>query len=196
MPWEKQFDREEVLGRAVRAFWAKGYEATSMEALLGQMGIQKGSFYATFRSKHDVLMEALRHYNKERFNWFEKLARQYPPLEALERHFDEILEESKEKLGCFLMNTALELAPHDKAVKQVVRKTLEAHEGFYQKLLSKAQADGDLPPDYDTRRAATVLIGLLFGMRVLSRAGMPHSAVRTLRDEAVATLRGKPGMPE
>lgn len=195
MPWEKQFDRDEVLGRAVRTFWTRGYEATSMEVLLRQMGIQKGSFYATFRSKHDVFMEALRRYNTDRFNWFERLARENQPLDALERHFDEVLEESKDNHGCFLMNTALELAPHDKAVRQLVRKTLDAHEGFYRKLLLTAQSQGELPADYDAAHAAMVLIGLLFGMRVLARAGMPNSSVRALRDEAVAIIRGRSPLP-
>ena len=52
MPSTKQFDVEEALDRAVDTFWEHGYQATSMCTLLAEMGIQKGSFYATFSSKH------------------------------------------------------------------------------------------------------------------------------------------------
>lgn len=198
MPWEKQFDRDEVLGRAADAFWENGYEATSMEKLLGSMGIQKGSFYATFSSKHSVLIESLNRYILDRFAGFNKLAQQYPPLEALEKHFDDVYKESSGKRGnrgCFLINEALELASRDRAVGQVVRDTLQAHEGFYRKLLATARAEGNLPKDYDVSRAATALLGFLLGMRVLARAGMPGVAIRALRDQAVGILRNEAPVP-
>jgi|SRR5579872_4786160 len=112
MPWVKQFDRDEVLERAEQAFWVGGYEATSLETLLDRMGIQKGSFYATFKSKHRVLIESLNRYIQERYSGFDELAAKYPPLVALERHFNEILREccgADGDRGCFLVNIALEL---------------------------------------------------------------------------------------
>lgn len=194
MPWEKQFDRDEALKRAEHAFWAGGYETTSMEELLRAMGIQKGSFYATFNSKHAALLETLQRYVLERFSDFNTLARQHPPLEALEKHFDAVVEESSGKLGrrgCFLVNAALELAPRDRAVWQLVRNTLESHQGFYRKLLSSAQAQGALPKDYDVEQAAAALLGMVLSMRVLARAGMPLASIRALRDQALAIVRGR-----
>lgn len=48
MPSTKRFDVDEALDRAMETFWEHGYKATSMCTLLDGMGIQKGSFYATF----------------------------------------------------------------------------------------------------------------------------------------------------
>ncbi len=36
MPWEKQFDSDEVLGKAMQAFWAKGYEELDIAAETAQ----------------------------------------------------------------------------------------------------------------------------------------------------------------
>src|SRR5262245_11304559 len=133
MPWEKQFDRGAALAAAEEVFWEKGYEATSLETLLDRMGIQKGSFYATFGSKHKILMESLELYILDRFNSFNKLALQYPALEALERHFHAVLEECRceqPSRGCFLVNAAIELAPTDAEVAAVVQRTMKAHEDF------------------------------------------------------------------
>ncbi len=47
MPWEKQFDTDEALAKAMHAFWARGYEATSMQDLVDCMGVNRGSLYAT-----------------------------------------------------------------------------------------------------------------------------------------------------
>jgi TetR/AcrR family transcriptional repressor of nem operon len=194
MPWEKQFDRGAALSAAEEVFWEKGYEATSLDTLLQRMGIQKGSFYATFGSKHKILMESLELYILERFNSFNRLALQYPPLEALEQHFDLVLEEcrcEKPSRGCFLVNAAIELAPSNAEVAAVVQQTMEAHEAFYRKQLAKAKADNRLPKNYDVNGGASALIGLLMGMRVLARAGMPPATLDGLHRQAIATFKAK-----
>jgi|SRR5579871_3041908 len=193
MPWEKQFNRDEALARAGKAFWTGGYEATSLETLLDSMGIHKGSFYATFSSKHDALLEAMNQYVADRFKAFEQLSTKCPPLEALRRHFDAVLAESSGpecSRGCFLVNMALELAPRDKAVRSLVRRTLQAHQDFYRRLLEGAKATGALAAGYDVDAAAAELLAVLLGIRVMARAGMPKTTIRALRDRAVAIAGG------
>ena len=82
MPWEKQFDQNETLELAMRAFWSGGYEGTSMTELLESMGIQKGSFYATYGSKHQVLIDALEAYVQDRFERFEAILDEPSPRTA------------------------------------------------------------------------------------------------------------------
>ena len=51
MPWQKQYDEAEVLKRATEAFWARGYDATSINDLVAATGIHRGSLYAAFTDK-------------------------------------------------------------------------------------------------------------------------------------------------
>ncbi len=44
----KRFDRNQVLDRAMAAFWTRGYEATSIDDLVEATGINRGSLYGTF----------------------------------------------------------------------------------------------------------------------------------------------------
>jgi TetR/AcrR family transcriptional repressor of nem operon len=192
MPWEKQFNRDEALKRAGRLFWRRGYEKSSMTALLKAMGIQKGSFYATFGSKRQILMEALDEYIATRFGGF-RAREDESPLRALRRHLDEVVEESigeQRSAGCFLVNSALELAPHDRQVEEVVTKTLDAHAGFYRSLMDDAKSRGELPKRYDTARHAQALLALVLGMRVMARGGLPASAIRAVRAQAEELLGG------
>ena len=190
MPWEKQFNRDEALKRAGRLFWRRGYEKSSMTALLKAMGIQKGSFYATFGSKRQILMEALDEYIATRFGGFRARGDE-SPLRALRRHLDEVVDESigeQRSAGCFLVNSALELAPHDRQVGEVVTKTLDAHAGFYRSLLDDAKSRGELPKRYDTARHAQGLLALVLGMRVMARGGMPAGTIRAVRAQAEELL--------
>jgi TetR/AcrR family transcriptional regulator, transcriptional repressor for nem operon len=193
MPWEKQFDRRAALKRAKRTFWKTGYQRSSMSTLLRAMGIQKGSFYATFESKHRILVESLELYIQERFEAFEALAAKRPPLEALRHHLDEVVFEStgpQRFMGCFLVNCATELSPGDRAIREIVNGTLRAHAGYYQSLLEKAKQAGDLPEDFDTGVRASALLGLVLGMRVFARGGASVDTIRALRRQAETLLTG------
>jgi TetR/AcrR family transcriptional repressor of nem operon len=62
MPRQKEFDREEVLHKAMIAFRDKGYEATSIQDLVDRMEINRFSLYETFTNKHELFVETLQAY--------------------------------------------------------------------------------------------------------------------------------------
>ncbi|MGL6076250.1 MAG: TetR/AcrR family transcriptional regulator [Fimbriiglobus sp.] len=192
MPWEKQFDQQEVLDKAKRAFWENGYEGTSMAELLDAMGIQKGSFYATFGSKHEVFLDALQRFIDERFATAEALPHADSPRSALESHLRQIAEDTlgcDGKKGCFVANAAVELAPKDAEVQSLVVKMFERHIGLYRRTLDAAVAKGELPESFDSLRVARVLLALILGIRVLARTGMPAIMIHAIRDQAIDLLK-------
>jgi len=64
MPWQKNYNKTEVLNNAVKAFWLHGYESTSMNDLVEATGINRGSIYSAFPNKHALFMSALHHYDQ------------------------------------------------------------------------------------------------------------------------------------
>jgi len=58
----REFDTRQAISNAMEVFWRKGYKGASMTELLAAMGIGKGSFYAAFGSKHELYLQALRHF--------------------------------------------------------------------------------------------------------------------------------------
>ncbi len=181
MPWEKSFSREEALTLAEHKFWETGYAATSMESLLESMGIQKGSFYATFGSKHQVYVEALEHYIAERFKQFEASLSTGSPREALLAHIEAVLSESLSRSsdrGCFLVNAALELSPQDPKVRKVIERALDRHRSFYETSLNLARELGEVPSDLDPAQTASSMLGLVLGIRVMARQGMSSVVIK------------------
>lgn len=56
---KKSRTRQRILDAAARLFASQGYEATSIEAVMGACGLTRGGFYAHFRSKAELCREAL-----------------------------------------------------------------------------------------------------------------------------------------
>ena len=62
MPRHKEFDRDSVLDQAMKTFWSKGYEATSIQDLIDRMGINRGSLSHTFGDKRGLFLAAPERY--------------------------------------------------------------------------------------------------------------------------------------
>ncbi|MBX9735614.1 MAG: TetR/AcrR family transcriptional regulator [Phycisphaerales bacterium] len=185
MPWEKSFNRGEALTLAEHKFWEAGYAATSMDSLLESMGIQKGSFYATFGSKHQVYVEALEHYIAERFKQFDSSLSAGSPRKALLDHCEAVLSESlrrRSNRGCFLVNAALELSPQDPEVRRVIERALDRHRMFYVTALRMARERGEVAPDLDPEQTASSMLGMVLGIRVMARQGIPSSVIQQVAD--------------
>jgi TetR/AcrR family transcriptional repressor of nem operon len=56
----KEFDPDKALQSAVNVFWRFGYEHTSLETLMREMGISKQSLYDTFGDKRSIYFRAMR----------------------------------------------------------------------------------------------------------------------------------------
>lgn len=65
----RSFDRDAALDKAIRMFWRRGYEATSMRDLTHELGIGVPSLYSAFGDKQQLFGEALRVYD-ERYGGF------------------------------------------------------------------------------------------------------------------------------
>src|SRR5881296_3008233 len=58
----RAFDVDKALERALRMFWRKGFEGTSLSDLTKAMGINRPSLYAAFGNKEALFRKALDRY--------------------------------------------------------------------------------------------------------------------------------------
>ncbi|HEV2148907.1 MAG TPA: TetR/AcrR family transcriptional regulator [Longimicrobiaceae bacterium] len=190
MPRPKEFDRDEVLDRALEAFWTHGYEATSMQDLVEAMGIHRGSLYDTFGDKHALFLAALDRYERV---WVsrvvERLEEEGALREVLRRIFDEVVQEAAScspRRGCLTTNSAVELAPRDPRVAARVAAAFGRVEEAFCTALTRAREHGEFGGDLDPRAVARFLTSSIQGLRVLARSGAERG---TLRDVVDVTLR-------
>jgi TetR/AcrR family transcriptional repressor of nem operon len=192
MPWEKQFDVDAALTKAMQAFWARGYEATSMQDLVSCMGINRGSLYATFGDKRSLFIQALRRYDAvHRQAWVAALGETASPRQAILTAFEAVVAsvlKDGARDGCLLVNTALELSPHDPEISAIVRAGLAEMEGFFRHMIENGQAAGEIPTGLDAVETARALLGLFIGLRVLSRSRPERALLRAIARQAEALL--------
>ncbi|NNE24711.1 MAG: TetR/AcrR family transcriptional regulator [Rhizobiales bacterium] len=192
MPWAKKFDNDEVLERAMHAFWARGYEATSIEDLTGCMGINRGSIYATFKDKRNLFLLALEHYETHyRRAFLADLRREHSPRSAITTLFYDVVDTAlsdKKRSGCLLVNTATEMSAHDERIAQAVAKGLSETEDFFHQLIELGKSDGEIPGHVDAGDAACSLLGLLTGLRVLARSRPERQVLEPIARQAEALL--------
>ena len=191
MPWEKSFDTDDALGKAMAAFWARGYEATSMQDLVGCMGIGRGSLYAAFGDKRRLFLRALALYDaRYRRRWTERLSTSTSPRQAILAAFDDVIAATLNgaRDGCMLINTGLEMSAHDGEIAAVVGKALEEMEAFFRNMVQRGQAAGEISPALDAAETARGLLALLAGLRVFSRSRPEEALMRGVARQAEALL--------
>lgn len=188
----KEFNRDQVLEKAMGLFWEKGYDGSSVEDLVQCTGIGRGSLYDTFGDKHALYLAALDRYMETNGGPLTELQCQGGSFRDTLRDFFQarIGEAFRDPTchGCFMVNAAIELAPHDSEVAQRVQVGLDETEEAFYHVLIKAQAAGELSWKSDPHRLARFLLNTLLGIRVLSRAHPDHQVLQDIVQTALSTL--------
>lgn len=161
-----------MLDAAIECFWSRGYEATSVKELAASTGITAASLYNAFGDKRALFRLALDRYVQgsigERIRRCERLE----PREAIGAFFEDILNRSlsdRSRKGCLLVNSALEVAPHDEEFQQTIASVIERIERFFLQCLKAGQTQGTITRALPARVLAHHLVGVLMGVRVLAR---------------------------
>jgi TetR/AcrR family transcriptional regulator, transcriptional repressor for nem operon len=189
----REFDERAVLDAAVRRFWMYGYEATSVRDLAQEMGLTSASLYNAFRDKRSLFERALAHYVENSFE--ERVTRieaGRPSLQAIETFFGEIVERSigdQDRKGCLLVNSALELAPHDPEFQSMIAAVLIKIESFFLRCVQAGQAAGSVTVAQSAADLARMLMGVHLGLRVLARSRPERPLLEGVVRPALALLR-------
>lgn len=188
----RTFDETKVLDEALACFWSRGYEATSIRDLTDAMGISGPSLYNAFGDKRELYVEALEHYCRTRTHpLLERIERDHIGVAAIVAFFSEVVERTvgdRERRGCFLVNSALEVAPHDKMMSKVVTAHLDAVRGFLRRQLQSAIASGDVGEAVDPGGSADHLLSVLLGVRVLARSQPERELLERTIGSALSAL--------
>lgn len=167
-----EFDRNEVLSKAMNVFWRTGYTATSISDLVNATHLQPGSLYGAFNSKRGIFLEVIDFYANRRIEYIrESLQRPGPAVDAITHCFLRLcrdIENDKIGKGCLMVNTMLELATEDNAIRMKITEHLKCIEHNFYSVLENSRLNGELKSDTDCDILAKMLMTSIWGLRVMS----------------------------
>jgi len=186
------FDEEEVLGKATELFWTRGYEATSLDDLLGVMGMGKSSFYHAFGSKKALFEKVMdRFVNDSVHRMMTDLPVHPRPMERIREFFREIAAGGwgLHKKGCFMGNTVVELTNTDRALVARAVRRLERMEALFRQYIGAAQRSGELETREDAAILARYLLTMWNGLNITRRVHPDQAALGPLIELQLQVLK-------
>jgi len=169
----REFDEQAVLDQTTQRFWSKGYEATSMRDIADSTGVTTASLYNAFGDKRALYRLVLDRYVRLALTaCAEIFDGERPAVAALERYFDALIEEALAdalQKGCFVVNTALEVAPHDADFRDLVTNVFDQIEKYLRDCIVSGQSDGTIRTKLPAADLARLFLGATLGIRVLAR---------------------------
>ncbi len=182
----KQYDRTELLDRAVELFRHKGFNGTSTAELVAELGVNRKSMYVEFGSKQGLFEAALERYSEEH------LTRVLAPIEASDARTDAIRQAFTsyasasegwfQGRGCLMCNTAVERSALDPASGRHVAAYLARLTRGFRNALENGRRFGEISDAADLDELAAfftnALIGVAASIRAEASPEQVHAACR------------------
>jgi TetR/AcrR family transcriptional repressor of nem operon len=191
MPRAKEFDETEVLDQALELFRLRGFSHTSFEDLTRELGVSRQSLYDTYGDKNALFHAALRRYLDRGLEFMgRKLDDPSPIREVLGRLFEGLNANNcgGNSPGCLMVNSMVELAPHDAEIRALAQAHARSIEGLLASRIGAAQRKGEIGMDKDPVALARFLYHTLLGLCVASRALGERDSLRESVRMALQTL--------
>ena len=190
MPRQKAFHPDAALDRAMDLFWRRGFEGSSLTALLETMEISRQSLYNTFGNKRSLFLEVLDRYAQMKAMQRMVLEQSGAGLAEVQLYFERLIsgmEAQPEYGACLMTVAAVELGLQDWAVKERV----EHHDQQLLKALSDALEPAAFEQDWMALEQAKKLLALSKGLGVLARSGVRLETLRGIVGAEMALLSSK-----
>lgn len=181
----KNFNQEEVLDKAVKLFWEKGYNATSANDLVKELGLSRSSLYDTYGDKRTLFVNSLQRYRTQIVGKMIDLINNSTNIkETIEDIFVLIIEQdisSKIPKGCLMVNSAIELSSTDSEIAKIVEQNQKDIEKSFEIAILKGQEDGTIVSKQSAKSLAKFFYNSITGLRV----ALKYSKFRNSIDEVV-----------
>lgn len=187
-----EFNYDRAIANATNLFWKKGYSNTSLRELLKVMKVGEGSFYHLIKSKKNLYIECLKHYNNtvtaRRLNI---LTSEPSVKKGLRNFFEAILDEldnPKTPRICLMAGSlstdVLEVSSFE---NYVIGEMIHYEEHIIARF-ELAKENKELPEHFHSKVAAQIIITYLQGLFRVIRILQTHKEMSLQVDTLLTSL--------
>lgn len=188
----RSFDLNAALNAAMRVFWHKGYEGSSLADLTKAMGINRPSLYAAFGDKETLFRKVLDRYSEGPAGRIRETLQEPTAFKVAEKLLlgtAELLTDPRHPSGCLMVQSALVCGEGANRIRRELALRRSAGESALRRRFKRAVVEGDLPPESDPEDLARFVITVSQGMAVQAAGGATR---KDLEGIARAAMRAWP----
>jgi len=187
MPRNKAFNQGEALFKALQLFWERGFHATSIDDLVAHLDISRSSLYATFGDKYKLFTLCLDTYRKESDRVLREITAQAPTAKAAIASVF-FPPEDGYRMGCFVCNSATELAQTNPEVSSVVSGNREDMAVLFAELIERGKASGEFDKRLNSEVLGLYFLNISTGIQVGKKAGMSTEDFHRILETSLSIL--------
>ena len=192
MARQEEFNREEIITKAMQVFWEKGYNGTSIQDLVDVTGLNRSSIYNSFGSKQNLYRASLEQYEDQSnkvFQW--ALLRSSGPLDAIKTILKSAIadpNEDEQGKGCFILNSKMELGSNDMELRQWLLKNQDKSIKLFKDLVTEGQAEGQINSSLSPEVIAYSLFNTFQGLRLTGILTHDPEILKNIIDNAIKNI--------
>jgi TetR/AcrR family transcriptional regulator, copper-responsive repressor len=186
------FDRSQALDAAMRAFWTKGYEGTSMADLSAAMKLNPPSIYGAFGDKKALFEQAICAYEQGPGCFAQKALEEENPRKAIERLLLDAAEQftnGHHPAGCMIVLSALNCRADDFDVAGRLAERRQASAGLIGEKIAEAWRKGQTPENIPAEVLTTLIVSLFQGFSIRARDGATREELQAVAKVTMASWK-------
>ncbi len=187
----REFDEEEVLGKALDIFYLRGFEGTSISDLVDATGLSRASLYGAFGDKEELFRRTLEHYRTGAMRLGAKIAAAPTAMDALRGFFDFNIETACPKngpRGCYMLLSASTSSADNPTALEYYRAMTSETEKTLIHIVERGKKTDELRRDLDVKTTAKLLMVTMQGLSIGARTGRPKSELKQIAEQAILAL--------
>ncbi|TCP49354.1 TetR family transcriptional regulator [Tamaricihabitans halophyticus] len=185
----RAFDRDEVLDKAMRLFWERGYEAVALADITAVTGINSPSLYAAYGAKEELFRAAVRRYNEQGSPVQNALATQPTArltIEVMLRDSARTYTDPANPRGCMVVLAATNCTQDNAAIQDFLADCRRTDRDQLRDRLARGVTEGELPKGTDPTALADFFHTVLYGLSIRARDGASTAELLAIVDTALA----------
>jgi TetR/AcrR family transcriptional regulator, transcriptional repressor for nem operon len=189
----REFDEAKVIEIATNLFWKNGYHGVSTQDLIDAFGMSKSSMYGAYHDKRNLFIIALENYRKNASQGIIDAMRGNESFEkTITLLLNNIITETvgdEDCKGCFIVNTAIELAAHDSEIANILRENRNNIITAFSVAIQKGIDNQELTKTTNPHAIANYFYSLINGMRVDAKIHKDRSQYAEIVNVAMSVLQ-------